>query len=474
MKPNHLSITGILIAVFVLVGCSPGDDGVATAMADAPAATESATATTLPTSTFTMTSQTPTVEPTLSPTATTPPDIFYADRSLLLFYPSFRHTNLIDEVWSTTYPFTSAQQLLAEPGYYFSSPSWSHDGQLLAYVRSKEGNPIPESSLWIGQSDGYEAHQIGPIFRGRSNEYTLVSPATLQWSPSDEWLVVSLRAEGMNEGAYLLSPVTGELFPVEFVNDFQDAGIYDRDEYHHASWLSFSPVGDLALLTTVDSDGISSPISQFFSGLTLPSLFVYNLDTQVIETILEPPSEMSFVYEDNGYVRSMSLHGGISWTLDGRSLLFSDQTQDAKRLWLVNLESGEWEQTLSQPHSVSGAEPQRFRSIEWSPDGEWIAWWENEDALDFVNATTWEVVRSVPLGREDSSPYRAPAGWEQCTSGDNCFAIWRSLSDGIGLYLYHPFDESQDQLILAYDDLASIVPYGDFVMMGFRTLVVED
>lgn len=138
------------------------------------------------------------------------------------------------EVWQSSFPFTEKQVLLpSDPNSNYFAPTYSPDGQWIAYIESKPvienldlenpsmPNPIGNDSIWIMHSDGSEKQRISTFFDSYSlydfhfcHPYSRLDPF-LSWSPDGKYIyfVDFLGTPDSNRlDYYILNIQTKELY----------------------------------------------------------------------------------------------------------------------------------------------------------------------------------------------------------------------------------------------------------------------
>ena len=121
------------------------------------------------------TSQTNTLTPSPPPELYGFPDLLF---NVAKNYWNDCELEINNQVWLSKDPYTEAQPILAEDGIDFNYPSWSPDGEWIAYIRSQPGK-VPENfiaglhdfediygteSVWIMKVDGSESFQVSDNF----------------------------------------------------------------------------------------------------------------------------------------------------------------------------------------------------------------------------------------------------------------------------------------------------------------------
>jgi hypothetical protein len=225
-----------LILPIILISCGPKPE-IKNQSTPSPtqevSSTETATA--IPDHTLTP-SFTPTTAPTptaLQPTET-PIPIQFPLPDLLLNVNNWAGRIDCDdgdfgEVWLTEYPYTSKKVLLANSGIGYFYPTWSLDGNWIAYVASQVNKATSSDLLgiqyegsdtvWIMRPDGSQKRQVGKVARidyqqADNSCFTIEKIDTLLWSPDGKYLIFIDDAGLVGGGqiAYILEVATGETY----------------------------------------------------------------------------------------------------------------------------------------------------------------------------------------------------------------------------------------------------------------------
>jgi TolB protein len=152
------------------------------------------------------------------------------------------------------------RQLTSEWFYHSSDPTWSPQGDRIAY--SKSSADVGGSQIWLMSPDGSDAH---PIFTGLSYAH---SP---DWSPDGQWLVVTGVREGSSAlEVYKMRPDGSDLMQLTTVPGYtKDDPTWSRD-------------GTLVLFAMYNTRGIGT--SEFFvvpaAGGALEQWGTRHLETQ--------------------------------------------------------------------------------------------------------------------------------------------------------------------------------------------------
>ena len=203
-------------------------------------------------------------------------------------------------------------------------PSWSPDGEWIAYVSSKEG--APEIWLWSAK-DGREVRLTN--LGARVN--------ALNWSPDGKWLVFS-----------------GDRY-----------GNYDV-------WKVSVPDGKVVRLT-------EDPRLEVFPSWTPDSrsiIYARMNDTWVDHEIIEMPAEggeaRTILLEKDFFdYRGGTAFGYARVSPDGKWILFRSSRSGWLNYWVVSRKGG-------TPRPVAAEDYEQSEAL-WSPDGKWIAFISNHD-----------------------------------------------------------------------------------------------
>jgi hypothetical protein len=364
-------------------------------------------------------------------TATTEPEF---NRQLLLEYGYGEGTG----IWTMLPPFNLAIPLFTDDDFFYGQAVWSHDGNQIAFSKTAVGCPSPYSSIWISRSDGSEPRQITEPIQGRVNEETgncdlgIVYPAVPKaWSEDGKILAIDLLLD-----PFLLSVETEALIKLDLKEQLSAHGLDGESIAQYLDWTGFSPSGDKALLTTFNDE--------------FPQVLLWiSLKEPTIPHVLNPPEEFSF--DDFGYF-------GLShaWSVDGRHIIIPERSGEQSRLWKVDIEENVWQIVHTEPILPEYGNP---ATVLWSIDGEWIAWsaWRYQAGkgvfdtqVIFLETTDWSVTRNLML--EDQFESGLILNWITTGTGESMLTYLVEAPGG-GIYLLDPEDNTNDRLLVPYENL---------------------
>ena len=235
----------------------------------------------------------------------------------------------LSNVVSAVVPLAGPVQLTFSP-YVKSSPSWSPDGQRIAFQMS-EWQPVPNETsrpqIYVIRADG------GAIGRYTSNMVGVRDPS---WSPNGRWFTFSnLHSEGpLDVGA--LAKMQSEPETV-----IEELAYHNPKSVQSPKW---SP----------DGTRIAYIASEGYPGVP------YSADLYVIAAGGGEPARLS-----GGAWRM----GGLDWSPDGTQIVYASAQSGNIDLWLISPDGGEPISLTTDPASETGPA--------WSPDGTEIAYYWN-------------------------------------------------------------------------------------------------
>jgi len=220
----------------------------------------------------------------------------------------------------------------SEPYLLYQYPTWSQDGNLLAFVRTGAENAQPTSELLVANIND---NNVNEIYKSESEH-----PIYLYWSPDDA-----------NVGL-LTTSVSGQSLILQNIPaDGSDRTIIDTASPYYWSW---APDGSTMI---VHAGGAASSIAP--QHLAFLNMDAGNPDAEVIE---------------DGLDTTPAPFQAPAWSPDGRHILLTRvNDQEQKEIILTN-GNGEFEKTLGT-FEVNTA-------FAWSPDSSQVAFIAGREAMN--------------------------------------------------------------------------------------------
>ncbi len=236
-----------------------------------------------------------TVTPTLAPTETpTPPPLDLADAEIA-------YLDMEDHLWLMNADGTARRQLTQSGAV--RSPTWSPDGQTLAYIYYDE---YMQGQTMLHDMQRGETRAVGPVLEFLTN---------LSWSPDSRYLLLDMGT-GIIRSLHMLEIATGEVI------------------HHLTSMFSYGWASDSNALVLGQRQPLDEPIS--YESLDSVSLSVWEVGAAEPQIILQGNAEVLY------FPAPPMGHG---WLPDGHILYTRlDWDEDTKSgdesLWTVTWEDG--------------------------------------------------------------------------------------------------------------------------------------
>jgi Tol biopolymer transport system component len=239
-------------------------------------------------------------------------------------------------------------------------PSWSHDGERIAFLRTSRDLESGTGRLLVANADGSDVHQLGSV---------VATVAQIGWAPDDD----ALAFTGINSKVWRVN------------DDGTGAKQIWGEEAHDPSW---SPDGKRILVAR-------------FAGKGLTTI---DVDTGEVRELTHPGQPARALLPD--------LHIRPAWSPDGKRIAF------VKKVWLPSKDllypttieivssDGTGERTLTKVFDESSV------NFSWSPDGRSIAFTDYrgvEIGLWVIPSGGGEPRLLIPSGNY-SMPSWGPAG----------------------------------------------------------------
>jgi Tol biopolymer transport system component len=290
------------------------------------------------------------------------------------------------DIYVKLFDMANPVRLTTDPGSD-DEPAWAPDGRRIAFIRT-EKSPRPRATIRIAQ-----------VFGGPEQEVTELAPeecykhGTLSWSPDGEWLAFADKAKEDDPfSLYIVSTETGEKRKITSVG----TGFYGD------AVPAFSPDG---------------------KSLAFVRLRNYSIgDVYVMPVAARQPRQLT---------HDGAAFFGLSWTADGKELVFSsDRTGDA-RLWRIAASGGTPRPLLGigGPDFAGGVSISRHRLVfarEISDQNIWKVAVRGSN----MAAPPTQLIAST---RDDMNPQPSPDGKRIafCSNRSGSMEIWVSGSDGL-------------------------------------------
>jgi Tol biopolymer transport system component len=240
-------------------------------------------------------------------------------------------------------------------GYYCdSSPQFSPDGKKIAFQRNinPEGSSVLDhgASIWVMNADGTNPRQLV------APQIAYIGGAqTPMWSPDGKYIAYRY-GEGSSASGVWVVRSNGSQAPIQVVTtDFGSApGKY-------MDWAPNIPSKKMAVSVRV-GDRSSPPYSR--------QIAVVKFDP----TGAVPVKRKWVTESDPTGVNSKTCQWNMRWNSDGTTLVYTDDYNNYSDIWKMNPD-GTHKVRLTDSATNGNA---CYVSPQWSPDGNFIAYWSNE------------------------------------------------------------------------------------------------
>lgn len=240
-------------------------------------------------------------------------------------------------------------------------PSWSPDGQLIAFCSNRDG----QDRIYLMNADGSNQHMLTNVIKACSNPNTM----GLYWSPDSKWIGTSYPPNGTTPDeptdVYLISADGNQV--INITNDpASDWGLSWSPDSKRVSFCSdrdsnletyIVNIDGTGLMRLTDDPGRDSLGAWSLDGKQL--LFLSNREGHVQIYSMHPDGA-----EQTNLTKSSSNDSQPVWLPDGRIAFISDRTGQWK-LFTMNSDGTEQVRVTNSEESET--------QFWWSPDGKMVA-----------------------------------------------------------------------------------------------------
>lgn len=289
-------------------------------------------------------------------------------------------------IWVKDTSGGSPRRITPEEGRY-SSPSWSPDGESLAYIRFGDSS----AAVVLSPADGGASRELAPVFPSRFG----LPNRHLDWSPDGRFLALDDAESSRNAfGIFVISLDSGEKKRLTRPDDLYIGDVDPR----------FSP-----------------------DGKTISFIRVFHRAWQELFTVPAPGGAEKQLTTDGTQVSSQD------WSPDGRALVFGSDRTGEFRLW--KLKHGAAPGTGLRATSIYGDSPIQIALARRAPALVYSALHVDSNVwrLDLEarnGADRW--TRIAASSGQDVSPQYAPDGQRICFRSDRSGEEQLWVCDGDG------------------------------------------
>ena len=289
-----------------------------------------------------------------------------------------------NSIWILRQGESLPQEILNDPQFSYETPSWSHDGNWIAF-RQRKAFDLSSYQLGIINKDGTRKH----IFQ---NEFGTIGHPF--WSVDDNALVFeTLTSQGTLP--FLMDIDKGDVNPIlpNRKNNSSHTLIALSPNENKVFWIGFG-----------DNPG------------SLLEILLISLDDNRVEK-LQIPEEVSKNCT-NGFTTG-------EWSPNGKSFLVQFKGfQEAEcwpELWLYRLDQKTWTSVIRLPAEVPSYMFHESGTVAVSNDNLWLAWSTTNIVLIY-ETKNWDLVRKIDF---DGFESLMAFPWVKDINGNSIFSIVR-------------------------------------------------